>query len=101
VDLAALEQAARARLDPTAHQGLLHPDGELATAAGAAAAGYSALVLTADLPVYGNRPRDVRNRLEFPPDMVLGNVAGRFGAGRADPLAHASRFDAGLLAGPR
>jgi hypothetical protein len=33
--------------------------------------------------------------------MVLGNVAGRFGAGRADPSAHASRFGAGPLAGPR
>jgi 4-hydroxymandelate oxidase len=130
---------------PTAYHGLLHPDGEIATAAGAAAAGslmvlstqsnrsleavarhapraprwfqvyvnvdhafteelvgraaaagYSALVLTADLPVLGNRLRDVRNRLEFPPDMVLGNAAERFGAGAADAFAHASRFDAGL-----
>jgi 4-hydroxymandelate oxidase len=130
---------------PTAYHGLLHPDGELATAAGAAAAGSllvlstqanrsleevagrapgaprwfqvyvhadhgfteelvgraaaagcSALVLTADLPVYGNRLRDVRNRLEFPPDMVLGNAVERFGAGEADAVAHASRFDAGL-----
>jgi 4-hydroxymandelate oxidase len=129
---------------PTAYHGLLHPDGELATAAGAAAAGsllvlstqsnrsleevarhapgaprwfqvyvhvdhgfteelvgraaaagYSALVLTADLPVYGNRQRDVRNRLQFPPDMVLGNAVERFPAG-GDVFAHASRFDAGL-----
>ena len=129
---------------PTAYHGLVHPDGELATAAGAAAAGslmilstqsnrpleevarhtpgaprwfqvyvnvdhaftdelvgraaaagYAALVLTADLPVLGNRLRDVRNRLEFPPDMVLGNAVERFGAG-ADVFAHASQFDAGL-----
>jgi 4-hydroxymandelate oxidase len=130
---------------PTAYHGLLHPDGEVATAAGAAAAGsllvvstqsnrsleevarqapaaprwfqvyvhvdhayteelvgraaaagYSALVLTADLAVYGNRLRDVRNRLEFPPDMVLGNAVERFGAGGADAVARASRFDPGL-----
>ena len=130
---------------PTAYHGLLHPDGELATAAGtaaagsllvlstqanrsleevarhapgtprwfqvyvhadhafteelvgrAAAAGCSALVLTADLPVFGNRLRDVRNRLEFPPGMVLGNAVERFGAGGADAVADASRFDAGL-----
>jgi 4-hydroxymandelate oxidase len=130
---------------PTAYHGLLHPDGELATAAGAAAAGSllvlstqanrsleevarhapgaprwfqvyvhvdhgfteelvgraaaagcSALVLTADLPVYGNRLRDVRNRLEFPPGMVLGNAVERFGAGGAEAVANASRFDAGL-----
>ena len=62
----------------------------------AAAAGYSALVLTADLPVLGNRLRDVRNRLAFPPGMVLGNAVERFGAGGADAVAHASRFDAGL-----
>jgi 4-hydroxymandelate oxidase len=129
---------------PTAYHGLVHPEGELATAAGAAAAGnllvvstqsnrsleevarhapgaprwfqvyvhedrgfteelvgraaaagYSALVLTADLPVYGNRQRDVRNRLEFPPDMILGNAVERFGAG-GDVFAHAGRFDAGL-----
>jgi 4-hydroxymandelate oxidase len=62
----------------------------------AADAGCSALVLTADLPVYGNRLRDVRNRLEFPPGMVLGNAVERFGAGGAEAVAHASRFDAGL-----
>ena len=32
----------------------------------AAAAGYGALVLTADLPVAGNRERDLRNGLEYP-----------------------------------
>ena len=130
---------------PTGYHGLVHPEGELATAAGAAAAGslmvvstqanrsleevarhvpgaprwfqvyvnvdhgfteelvsraatagYSALVLTADLPVLGNRPRDLRNRLRFPPGMVLGNAVERFGTGGADVWEHASRFDAGL-----
>jgi 4-hydroxymandelate oxidase len=46
--------------------------------------------------VYGNRLRDVRNRLEFPPGMVLGNAVERFGAAGTDVVAHASRFDAGL-----
>jgi 4-hydroxymandelate oxidase len=130
---------------PTGYHGLLHPEGEAATAAGAAAAGslmvvstqanrsleevagrapgaprwfqvyvhvdhgfteelvgraaaagYSALVLTADLPVLGNRRRDVRNRLQFPPGMVLGNAVERYGIEGADVLAHASRFDPGL-----
>jgi isopentenyl diphosphate isomerase/L-lactate dehydrogenase-like FMN-dependent dehydrogenase len=62
----------------------------------AAAAGYSALVLTADLPVLGNRPRDLRSRLRFPSGVVLGNAVGRFGTGGADVWEHASRFDAGL-----
>jgi 4-hydroxymandelate oxidase len=38
----------------------------------------------------------VRNRQEFPPGMVLGNAVERFGAGGADAVARASRFDAGL-----
>jgi 4-hydroxymandelate oxidase len=62
----------------------------------AAAAGYSALVLTADLPVLGNRLRDLRNRLRFPPGMVLGNAVERFGATGEDVVAHASQFEAGL-----
>jgi 4-hydroxymandelate oxidase len=132
---------------PTGYHELVHPDGEEATAAGAAAAGslmilstqanrsveqvagaapgvprwfqvyvhvdhgfteevvgraaaagYSALVLTADLAVLGNRLRDARNRLQFPPGMVLGNAVERFGASGDDIVAHASRFEAGLEA---
>ena len=130
---------------PTGYHELVHPDGEEATAAGAAAAGslmvvstqanrsveqvaaaapgaprwfqvyvhvdhgfteelvaraaaagYSALVLTADLPVLGSRLRDARNRLQFPPGMVLGNAVERFGATGEDIVAHASKFEAGL-----
>jgi 4-hydroxymandelate oxidase len=40
-----------------------------------AAAGYRAVVLTADLPVPGNRLRDLRNRFELPPGMGLANLA--------------------------
>jgi 4-hydroxymandelate oxidase len=132
---------------PTGYHELVHPDGEEATAAGAAAAGslmvvstqanrsveqvagaapgaprwfqvyvhvdhgfteelvaraaaagFSALVLTADLPVLGNRLRDARNQLQFPPGMVLGNAVERFGTSGDDIVAHASRFEARLEA---
>ena len=131
---------------PTAYHQLIHPDGEAATAAGAAtagslmvvstqsnrsleevaaaapeaprwfqvyvhtdrtfteelveraaAAGYSALALTVDVPVLGNRLRDVRNRFRFPPGMVFGNAAGRFDtSGDVDTFTQATRFDPGL-----
>lgn len=104
-------------LAPTAFQGLAHPDGEVATARAAAAAGtlavlstfssrrveevaqaapeaprwfqlycsrdrgltrsliaraaangFSALVLTVDVPVVGRRRRDLRNRFSLPPE---------------------------------
>ncbi|MDQ3877234.1 MAG: alpha-hydroxy-acid oxidizing protein [Actinomycetota bacterium] len=38
-------------------------------------AGYSALVVTADLPVPGYRERDVRNEMPIPDDQALGNFA--------------------------
>lgn len=41
----------------------------------AEAAGYGALVVTADLPVPGYRERDVRNKMPVPPDQALGNFA--------------------------
>ena len=111
-------------LAPVALHKLAHPDGELATARAAAAAGtimvlsnaasysiedvaraangpkwfqlyfnrdreitrrlveraeasgYSALCLTVDLPWLGRREADIRNRLEFPPDVTLANFAG-------------------------
>jgi 4-hydroxymandelate oxidase len=108
---------------PIAYQRLAHPDGELATAAGAAAArtlmvvstqatatleeiaevapeaprwfqlyvyrdrriaaelvrraaacGYQAVVLTADVQVPGNRERDKRNQFQLPPGMGLANL---------------------------
>jgi 4-hydroxymandelate oxidase len=108
---------------PTAYHRMSHPDGELATARGAAeagalyvasffsnhsleeiataggtaprwlqlywlrdrdafggvvdraaAAGYTALVLTVDTPVIGQRLRDARNALALGPEMAPGNV---------------------------
>ena len=39
----------------------------------AEAAGYKAIVLTADTPVLGNRERDTRNNFSLPPGMQSGN----------------------------
>lgn len=38
------------------------------------AAGYEALVLTADTPILGRRERDVRNRFRLPPGVVIANL---------------------------
>jgi 4-hydroxymandelate oxidase len=38
------------------------------------AAGFDALVLTADAPVLGQRERDVRHRFRLPPGLVLANL---------------------------
>ncbi|MGH8885566.1 MAG: alpha-hydroxy acid oxidase [Egibacteraceae bacterium] len=40
----------------------------------AVAAGYRALVLTVDLPVFGLRRRDEQNRFRLPPGMTMANV---------------------------
>jgi 4-hydroxymandelate oxidase len=42
----------------------------------AEAAGYRAIVLTADLPRLGNRERDIRNNFALPPHLQLANFAG-------------------------
>ncbi len=39
----------------------------------AEAAGYRAIVLTADLPRLGNREKDIRNNFDLPPDMRAAN----------------------------
>lgn len=41
------------------------------------AAGCSALVLTADAAVLGTRERDVRNRFQLPPGLVIANASAR------------------------
>ena len=66
----------------------------------AAAAGYRALVLTVDVPVLGNRLRDLRNDFRLPTGLKPAN-APPAGAARqreldADPLAQAGQFDPGL-----
>lgn len=42
----------------------------------AAKAGYSALVLTVDAPVFGLRIADVKNRFSLPPNLTLANLEG-------------------------
>jgi isopentenyl diphosphate isomerase/L-lactate dehydrogenase-like FMN-dependent dehydrogenase len=47
----------------------------------AAAAGFSAIVLTVDLPVAGRRERDIRAAFELPTDLPLPNIARHLGGG--------------------
>jgi isopentenyl diphosphate isomerase/L-lactate dehydrogenase-like FMN-dependent dehydrogenase len=47
----------------------------------AAAAGFSAIVLTVDLPVAGRRERDIRAAFELPADIPLPNIAAELGGG--------------------
>jgi 4-hydroxymandelate oxidase len=66
----------------------------------AAAAGYRALVLTVDVPLLGNRLRDLRNAFRLPTGLEPAN-APPAGAARqrelaADVLAQAGQFDPGL-----
>jgi 4-hydroxymandelate oxidase len=66
----------------------------------AAAAGYRALVLTVDVPLLGNRLRDLRNDFRLPTGMKPAN-APPAGAARqrelaVDVLAQAGQFDPGL-----
>jgi 4-hydroxymandelate oxidase len=131
---------------PTAYHRLAHPDGEAATAAGAAAAGavyvlstqatmsieevaaaapgglrwfqvyvvrdrgwtaelvaraaaagYRALVLTVDVPMLGNRLRDLRNQFRLPTGMAPANTPRQLDDPRAvDVLAQAGQFDPSL-----
>jgi len=132
-------------LAPVAVQRLAHPDGELASARAAAAAGtimalstsascsieevaaaaegprwfqlyfnrdrevtrrlveraeahgYSALCLTVDLPWLGRREADIRNRLQFPPDVTMANFTGEAARGLL-PVVTGATLDAS--AGP-
>ena len=59
----------------------------------AAAAGYSALVLTVDVPVLGRRERDVRNGFALPPALRVAN----FDLAQSEAL-HAAEEDSGLAA---
>ena len=66
----------------------------------AAAAGYRALVLTVDVPLLGNRLRDLRNEFRLPTGLKPAN-APPVGAARqrelaADVLAQAGQFDPAL-----
>ncbi|KAG5025024.1 hypothetical protein JHK86_020938 [Glycine max] len=83
---------------PTAMQKMAHPEGELATARAASAAGtimvfkdrnvvaqlvrraeragFKAIALTVDSPILGRREADIKNRFTLPPNLVLKNLEG-------------------------
>jgi 4-hydroxymandelate oxidase len=57
----------------------------------AEAAGCAAVVLTADAPVLGRRPRDLRNAFALPPDVVAANLRDGPAALRGGPEDRAHR----------
>jgi 4-hydroxymandelate oxidase len=69
-------------------------------AARAAAAGYRALVLTVDVPLLGNRLRDLRNDFRLPTGLKPANApptaAARQRELEVDVIAQAGQFDPGL-----
>jgi 4-hydroxymandelate oxidase len=66
-------------------------------AARAAAAGYRALVLTVDVPMLGNRLRDLHNRFRLPTGMAPANTPSQLDDPAAvDVLAQAGQFDPSL-----
>jgi 4-hydroxymandelate oxidase len=89
-----LEEVAAAAPDaPRWFQLYVYRDRRIAAdlVARAAAAGYRAVVLTADLPVPGNRLRDLRNRFELPPWTGLANLSAP--EARVDVVKIARYFD--------
>jgi 4-hydroxymandelate oxidase len=89
-----LEEVARAAPDaPRWFQLYVYRDRRITTdlVQRAAAAGYRAVVLTADLPVPGNRLRDLRNRFELPPWTGLANLTAP--EARVDVVKIARHFD--------
>ena len=73
-----IEEIAQAAGGSLWFQLYLYPTREIAAGLvrRAEAAGYKAIVLTVDLPVLGNRERDLRNQLEIPPSLSPANFAG-------------------------
>src|SRR5216117_691304 len=108
---------------PTSFHALVHPEGEVATARGTAAAetiliastistkpleelvnravkaGYKALCLTADTPVLGRRERDERNAFTLPPGFGIANLkpAGLDGMPEVEQGSAFAEYDADLL----
>ena len=75
---ATIEQVAAASHGPKWFQLYVHPDRDVAKrlVQRAEGAGYLAICLTVDVPRLGRRERDLRNRLDFPPDVVYRNFIG-------------------------
>ena len=74
---ATIEEVAAAADGPKWFQLYVHPDRDVAKrlVERADAAGYLAICLTVDVPHLGRRERDLRNRLEYPPDVTHENYA--------------------------
>ena len=66
----------------------VHPDRDVTKhlVQRAEAAGYGAICVTADVPFLGRRERDLRNRLEFPPDVTHVNYLGEVESGPPSTL---------------
>lgn len=146
VTLVGDELSAPVLVAPTAYHRMSHPEGELATARGAAeagalyvasffsnhslediataggaaprwlqlywlrdreafgavidraaGAGYTALVLTVDTPVIGQRLRDARNALALGPEMVPGNVTVAAGVSQSRTEGRSALAEQALL----
>ncbi|HYK86960.1 MAG TPA: alpha-hydroxy acid oxidase [Ktedonobacteraceae bacterium] len=72
-----LEEIAQAATGPLWFQLYIYRNMQIGeqTVRRAEAAGYKAIVLTADTPVLGNRERDLRNKFSLPADMRHGNFS--------------------------
>jgi 4-hydroxymandelate oxidase len=79
---ATIEEVAAASDGPKWFQLYVHPDRDVAKrlVLRAEAAGYLAICLTVDVPRLGRRERDLRNRLEYPPNVTHENYAGEIDA---------------------
>lgn len=75
---ATIEEVAAASDGPKWFQLYVHPNRDVAKrlVQRAEAAGYLAICLTVDVPHLGRRERDLRNRLEFPPEITHVNYLG-------------------------
>ncbi len=89
----ALEDVAAAATGPLWFQLYVYRDREVTRdlVARAEAAGYRAIVLTADTPRLGRRERDVRNRFTLPPEISIANLE-RYGTPEALRWAGTSSF---------
>ncbi len=83
-----IEDVAQAADGPKWFQLYVHPDRDVTKhlVQRAEAAGYVAICVTADVPFLGRRERDLRNRLEFPPDVTHVNYLGEVEAGPPSTL---------------
>ena len=101
---ATIEEAAAAATGHKWFQLYVHPDRDVTKrlVQRAEAAGYAAICVTADVPFLGRRERDLRNELEFPPDVTHVNYLGEVEAPpmSMEPGQSVLAASAGLLIDP-